>query len=153
MLLLLQPTLLMSMQGQTQPFPVVSFHWAKLCILLLYWYLAMLTRSVFPATRLCSGDSFQNVLLPQHGDCPPVLHLTQPLSGRRLPGAEHLPPTEPLCTGASAGSELPDGGGGSAAAIKTPDADSPELCCRRVVFSHAFSQSRSWSVQMWLCRR
>lgn len=54
-----------------------------------------------PSTRLCSGHSFQNVLLSQHRDCPTILLLTQPLSCCCLPGQEHLPPTEPLCTGLS----------------------------------------------------
>lgn len=55
-----------------------------------------------PSARLCSGHTFQNVLLSQRRDCPTVLLLTQPLSCCRLPGQEHLPPTEPLCTGLSA---------------------------------------------------
>lgn len=52
-----------------------------------------------PITRLCSRHSFQNVLLSQHGDCPTILLLTQPLSSCRVSGPEHLPTTEPLCTG------------------------------------------------------
>lgn len=52
-----------------------------------------------PHFRLCSGHSFQNVLLSQHRDCPSILLLTQPLSCCCLPSQEHLSPTEPLRTG------------------------------------------------------
>lgn len=52
-------------------------------------------------SRLCSKCSLQSVLLSQHRDRPTVLLLPKPLPNCCVPCQEHLPPTEPLCTGQS----------------------------------------------------
>lgn len=75
-----------------------SFHWTELTMT-TFLIFGNTDFMCLPITRLCSGHSFQNVLLSQHGDCPTILLLTQPLSSCCVSGPEHLPTTEPLCTG------------------------------------------------------